>query len=32
MRAPRVPLELRRVPVPSAEPGGAILEMVASEV
>jgi len=32
MTAPRAPLELRRVPAPRAAPGGAILEMVASEV
>jgi hypothetical protein len=30
--APRAPLELRRVPAPKPAPGGAILEMVASEV
>ena len=32
MTAPRAALELRRVPAPRAAPGGAILEMVASEV
>jgi threonine dehydrogenase-like Zn-dependent dehydrogenase len=32
MPAPRAPLELRRVPAPTAAPGGAVLEMVASEV
>jgi threonine dehydrogenase-like Zn-dependent dehydrogenase len=32
MTAPRAPLELRRVAGPRAAPGGAVLEMVASEV
>jgi L-iditol 2-dehydrogenase len=32
MAAPLAPLELRRVPAPRPEPGGAVLEMVASEV
>ena len=32
MTAPRAPLELRRVRAPRAAPGGAVLEMVASEV
>ena len=32
MTAPRAPLELRRVPAPRAAPGGAVLEMLASEV
>jgi L-iditol 2-dehydrogenase len=32
MTAPRAPLELRRVPAPKPAPGGATLEMVASEV
>ena len=32
MTAPRAPLELRRFPAPRPAPGGAILEMVASEV
>ncbi len=32
MTAPRAPLELRRVTAPRAAPGGAILQMVASEV
>jgi len=32
MTAPRAPLELRRLPAPRPAPGGAILEMVASEV
>ena len=32
MPAPRAPLELRRVAAPRPEPGGAILETVASEV
>jgi L-iditol 2-dehydrogenase len=32
MTAPRAPLELRRVPAPRAAAGGAVLEMLASEV
>jgi L-iditol 2-dehydrogenase len=32
MTGPGVPLELRRVAAPRAAPGGAVLEMVASEV
>jgi len=32
MTAPRAPLELRRVPAPRVAAGGAVLEMVASEV
>ena len=32
MRAPGAPLELRSLPAPRPEPGGAILEMLASEV
>jgi L-iditol 2-dehydrogenase len=32
MSAPHAALELRRVPAPRAAPGGAVLEMVASEV
>ena len=32
MPGPRLPLELRRYPAPRPAPGGAVLEMVASEV
>jgi L-iditol 2-dehydrogenase len=32
MPGPRLPLEERRLPAPRARPGGAVLEMVASEV
>ena len=32
MTAPRAPLELRRLPVPAAAPGGAMLETLMSEV